>query len=149
MSARRFLIVAAVVPVLALAACGGGHHRLTAAEYDAAVNRLCLRAADQFREMHLLNTMDDWQRNAARIVRIRVRFSKEFAALKPPAFLKTNAAAFLGANENALADDRIAIAAAQAGDYEGFLHGIRAEHSDNRSGHRSAQAIGASGCYIP
>lgn len=149
MAARRFLIVAAAIPVLALAACGGGSHRLTAAEYDAKVNELCLLAADQFRELHLENTLGDWQRNGARILHIRVHFNKELAALKAPPFLKNDAAAFLGASENALADDKLAIAAARSGDYEGLLHGIRGEHNDNRSGHRSAQAIGATGCYLP
>jgi hypothetical protein len=79
-----------------------------------------------------------------------VHFNKAFSDLKrPPRISKTEADGFLGANEYALADDRVAIAAARAGDLAGWLHGIRAEHSDYRAAYHSAEAMGAKGCYIP
>ncbi len=135
--------------VLALAACGGGGSgRLTKAQYDAKVSRLCLLAADQFREMHLENTVADWRRYATTIVRIRTHFNNALAALKPPSYIKSEAANFLGSNKNALADDRLAIAAAQAGDLHGLFGGLREEHVDFRAADHSARAIGATGCYI-
>src|SRR6476646_2743796 len=105
MAGTRFLLVAAAVLLLALPACGGGgSSRLSREDYIAAVNKLCLRTADQFAKLNLLNTMDDWQRNAAAIIRIRVRFNKDLAALKPPPALKYDVAAFAGAYKYALSD---------------------------------------------
>ena len=138
MAPKCLVLLAVCALVLALAACGGSSAKLTQAQYDAKVSRLCLLAADQFREMHLLNTVGDWQ-----------HFDKALAALKPPSSIARDAAAFLGANKDALADDRFAIAAARAGDNAGLHHAIRADHGDHGAAYHSAEKIGATGCYIP
>jgi hypothetical protein len=150
MARTRLVALPVCALVLALAACGGGGtHRLTKEEYDAKVSHLCLLAADQFREMHLENTLADWQYNANRIVRIRIRFDNALAALKAPPSIKTDAAEFLASNKNALDDDRHVIGAARGGDRLEFLHALRSEHGDYRFAYHTAEAIGATGCYIP
>ena len=147
MAGRCSVVLAVLALALAVAGCGGGgKHGLTKEEYNAKVNHLCLLAADQFREMHLLNTMDDWQRNATEIVRIRMHFNKALAAVKPPPAIKTDAESLLVANKNAVDDDRYAIAAAQAGDRLSFFHALRADSRDQRAAHRAAVLIGAEGC---
>jgi hypothetical protein len=150
MARRRSVALAVCALVLALAACGGGgSDKLTKAGYDAKVSKLCLLAADQFREMHLTNTIADWQHYAAKIVHVRVHFDNALAALKPPSSIKSDAANYLGASKNILEDDRYAIAGARAGDMAGLFGGLREDHTDNRAADRFARAIGATGCYIP
>jgi hypothetical protein len=146
MARRRSVVLAVVALVLALAACGAGTSRLTKAQYRTRVSQLCLLAADQFREMHLVNTIGDWRYNATKIVHMRVRFNKALAALKPPLAIASKAAAVLGASKNALADDRRVIAAARAGDDAGFGHALGAQKSDQLFALRSEMAIGATGC---
>ena len=146
--ARLTLALPVFACVLALAACGGSSG-LTKEQYDAKVSHLCLLAADQFREMHLMNTTDDWRYYAPRIVHVRVHFAKALAALKPPSAIAPDAAGYLRANRKALADDKRAIAAARAGDTVGFVRALRAEHRDDRTANRTAKAVGATGCYIP
>ena len=134
--------------VVVLAACGGASG-LTKAEYDAKVSRLCLVAADQFRELHMDNSVAAWKYNAPTIIHIGQHFDHALAALKAPSDLAAGATAYLKANETVLADDKAAVAAATAGDGGSLRTAIRQANKDTASGSRSAKAIGATGCYIP
>jgi len=150
MARTRLVVLLVCALVLALAACGGGGPtRLTKEQYAAKVSHLCLLSEDQFRELHLENTVGDWQRYANKIVRIRVHFNKALAALKPPPSIKADVADFVAANKNALEDDKFVIGAARDGDSLEFLHALRSEHGDHRFAYHAARAFGAKGCYIP
>lgn len=145
--ARLTLVLPICGSVIALAACGGSTG-LTKAQYDAKVSRLCLVAADGFREMHLTSTIGDYRHNAAAIVRIGEHFDTALASLKPPSSIATDAAAFRDANTRFAADEKSAVAAAQDGNVATFLPALRQASLDSAAVSRSAKAIGATGCYI-
>lgn len=136
--------------VLALAACGGSSSgaTLTKAQYDAKLSRLCLVAADQFRELHMNNSLADWRHYAADVSRIERHFDDALAALKPPKELAGGATLFLVENHALLDDDGGAAAAARAGDRASFREYIDSAREDARSSSITAKRIGATGCYI-
>jgi hypothetical protein len=133
--------------VLLLAACGGSGG-LTKAQYDARVSRLCLVAADGFREMHLTDTIGDYKHNAGSIVRIGEHFDKALAALKPPSSIAPEASAFLAASTRAATAEKNAVAAARDGNVATFLPALAQASRDSAAMSASAKAIGATGCYI-
>lgn len=138
--------------VLALAACGGGSSvggTLTKAQYDAKVSHLCLVSADQFRELHLDNTVGDWKHYATSITHIDQGFATKLAALKPPASIATAAASYRTANAKAFQDDKDAIAAAKAGYAAKLRATIKQANKDTLAAWPYAKTIGATGCYIP
>ena len=143
--ARRALVLLPLV--LALAACGGGGG-LTKAQYAARVSRLCLDSADQFRELHLGLSVDDWRHYASDVLRIERNFAAKLAALKPPASIASEAAAFSKATAKVAQDDRDAVAAAQAGDGARLHAALDQANRDALGTYPSAKAIGATGCYI-
>jgi hypothetical protein len=142
---KRFVALAACVPVLALAACGSTSEK---ARYDARVSRLCLVAADQFRELHLDNSVGDWKRYGPTIVHIEEQFDNALAALPPPSSIAKPAAAFLDAYEKLAQDAKKAVAAANAGDRKSLRAAIAAGDEDDLATLPLAKTIGATGCYI-
>ena len=134
--------------VLALAACGSGGG-LTRAQYDAKLSRLCLRSADQFRELHLDLSVGVWRHSASDILRIDRNFAAKLAALRPPASIASAAATHAKATANVAQDDRNAVAAAKAADATKLRAAIAQENKDNEATFPSAKAIGATGCYVP
>ena len=141
-----------VVAVLGLAACGGSHAgsgRLTTAQYEARVNRLCLVSADRFRELHLTITVGDYRHYGSSIVHIDEAFVRKLARWKPPAGMAAAAAAFAKAYEKAARDDRNAVAAARAGDATKLQAAVKQANTDELKTFVAARAIGATGCYIP
>jgi hypothetical protein len=144
----RCALLLLLSPALILAACGGGSSGLTKAQYDAKVSRLCLVAADGFREMHVANTIGDYRHNAAAIVHIGKHFDEALAALKAPSSIAPAAAGFLGANTKVSTDEENAVAAARAGNAAAFLPALAQASRDSSAATRSAKAIGATGCYI-
>ena len=134
--------------VLVLAACGGTSG-LTKAQYGATVSRLCLRSADQFRELHLDLSVGAWRHSASDILKINRNFAAKLAALKPPASIASDAATYAKATAKVAQDDRDAVAFAKAGN-AAKLHAVIAQQDrDNTATFPSAKAIGATGCYIP
>lgn len=139
--------LALLLAVLALAACGGAS-TLTKAQYDAKVSRLCLVAADQFRELHPTYTIGDYQHDGAAIVRIGRHFDQALAALKPPSSIAAEAAVFVAANKKVWADEKNLLGAAQAGTPATFLPALGQLSHDNEATKQPARAIGATGCYV-
>ena len=143
--------LALVLPIcgcaLALAACGSSSG-LTRAQYDAKVSRLCLVAADQFRELHMDYTVGSWRQSGADAVRIAQHFDRAVAALKAPSAIASGAAAFLEANQKFAADYQDGVAAAKAGNPATLLLIDRRASTDGAATSRAAKAIGATGCYI-
>ena len=133
--------------VLALAACGGSS-RLTKAQYDAKVSRLCLVAADGLRELHLTYTIGDYRHNGTTIVRIGEHFDKALAALKPPSSMAPDAAAFLTASTEVAGVMKSAVAAARARHVATFVEAIHQASRDAANQSRWAKTIGATGCYL-
>lgn len=121
---------------------------MTKAQYDAKVNRLCLLAADQMRELHMDNSVAAWRHFGPAVVRIAEHFDASLAALKPPGDIATDAASFLKANEKATADYKAALAAAMAGDKAKLRAAGNRSNTDGTATFPSAKAIGATGCYI-
>ena len=144
---RLTLVLPVCGCVLALAACGGSSG-LTKAQYDAKVSRLCLVAADQYRELHLTYSIGDYRHNGAAIVHIGEHFDKALAALKPPSSIASEAAAFLARSTSSAADVKSAVAAAQARNVTTFLLAIHQASRDGSAASQSAKAMGATGCYI-
>lgn len=137
------------VAVLALAACGGsGAATLTKAEYDAKLSHLCLLAADQFRELHLDNTVASWKHDGPQVIRIDQNFTHKLAALKPPSSIASAVADYRTASAKSSKDDRNAVAAAKAGDATKLRAAITRGNKDNNATMASAKAIGATGCYV-
>jgi hypothetical protein len=137
--------------VLALAGCGSGHSSagtLTKAQYDTRVSRLCALAADQFRELHLDNTLGTWKHNGSDAVRIQQHFNSALARLKPPPSIAKDAEAFVQAYEKVAKDANDAVAAAKAGDRGKLLAALAAGNNDDLATYSPAKAIGATGCYI-
>lgn len=145
--AKRFVVLAACLPALALTACGAGG-TLTKAQYDAKVNRLCLVASDQFRELRLDNTVAGWKHDASNIVEIEQHFDNALAALKPPSSIAPAATAFLRAYEKLAQDAKDAVAAAKAGDRAKWRAAIAAGDNADRATYPPAKAMGAKGCYV-
>lgn len=152
MAARCLLVLAACALVLVLAGCGSGASSaggtLTKAQYGAKVSRLCAAAADQFRELHLDNTVGSWKHNAADAVRIQQHFNNALAALRPPSSIAKDARAFVQAYEKVAQDTNDAVAAAKAGDRAKLLAALAAGNNDDLATYAPAKAIGATGCYI-
>lgn len=144
---RALLLLLLVVVVLALAACGGASG-LTTAQYDAKLSRLCLVAADQFREIHLTETIGDYRHYATSIVHIDTEFRKQLASLKPPASIAAAAAGYARENAKAARDDKNAIAAAKAGDNAKLRAAIKQHNHDSLAAWPYAKTMGATGCYI-
>jgi hypothetical protein len=136
--------------VLAFAACGsgGGTHTLTKSEYDAKLSHLCLLAADQFRELHLDNTIASWKHGAPEILRIDRTFAHKLAALKPPSSIAAAVADYTKASAKRAQDDKAAIAAAKAGDAAKLRAAMTQGGRDDHATFPSAKAIGARGCYF-
>jgi hypothetical protein len=148
---RRFVVLWACVPALALAACGGGHSTagtLTKPQYDAKVNRLCLVAADQLRELHLDNTVAAWKHEASNIVHIDEHFDDALGSLQPPPSIAKAVVVFRHAYEKLAQDAKDGVAAARAGDQARLRAAIAAENKDNAATYPLAKAIGATGCYV-
>lgn len=132
---------------LALAACGGSSG-LTKAQYDAKVSRLCLVAADQFRELHMDYTVGSWRHSGPEAVRIARHFDRAVAALKAPSSIASEAAAYLRANQTLVVDYQGGVTAAKTGNLATVLE---IDHQISRDGAATAEAaqkIGATGCYI-
>jgi hypothetical protein len=142
---RRAFLLSALV--LGLAACGGASG-LTKAQYDAKVSRLCLLAADRLRELHVDNSLGAWRHSGADVVRIARRFDNSLAALKAPGDIAAEAAAYLDANKQVLADYKAAVAAAMAGDRAKLRAAGNRSNKDGTATFAAAKAIGATGCYI-
>ncbi len=143
---RRALILSLLVA--ALAACGGSSSSLTKAQYDAKVNRLCLLAADQLRELHMDNSIGAWQHSGSSVVRVDEHFDTALAALKAPSEIATGAAAFLKANEKVATDDKAALIAAMSDDRAGLRAAGNRSTKDSAATSPAVKAIGATGCYI-
>jgi hypothetical protein len=145
-------IHAAVLLALAatsLSACGGSGKKaysLTKAQYTAALDKICLVAADQLRELHLDNALDTYKARGDDIVAIIDRATGKFEALTPPDSVKDAAKRFNEANERLLADTKDAASAAKAGDRTKFEQGLAKADADNRAGRGPATEIGATGC---
>jgi hypothetical protein len=148
MHAMRLFVLALLicVCVLVLAACGGSHG-LTKAQYGAKLNRLCLLASDQERELHYTETSADYRRDGAAIVHIDSSFVAQLRKLKAPSSIATVAAAYAGAMTSVALDDKHAVAAAQAGDGGKFHAAIALANTDVHGAWGYARAIGATGCY--
>jgi hypothetical protein len=147
----RALLAICCVALLALTACGSsgsGSATLTKAEYDAKLSHLCLLAADQFRELHLDNTLASWKHDAPEVLRIDRNFAHKLAALKPPSSIATAVAAYRKANAKTSQDDIDAVAAARAGDAAKLRAAIARTNKDSTDTFASAKAIGARGCYL-
>ena len=148
---HTMLRIGFVVPlcacVLALAACGGSGG-LTNAQYAAKVSRLCLVAADQIRELHLSNTVDDYRHYAASILLIDGDFLRQLRKLKSPASIAAPAAAYARASAKAAQDDKNAVAAARSGDTAKLHAAIARANHDSLAAWPYAKKIGATGCYI-
>ena len=151
MASGRIVLVVACVPVLALAACGGGGggSTLTKAQYDVKVSRLCLLASDQIRELHMDRSVSAWKYSGADVIRIARHFDNALAALGAPADIAADADVYLRANTKVLADDKAALAAAQAADLATLRKAIEQSNNDSLAAWPSAKAIGATGCYTP
>ena len=146
---KRLAICASV---LTLAACGGGKSglsgTLTKAQYDGKLSHLCLLASDQYRELHLDNTVAAWKHDAAQITRIERSFRTKLAALEPPRAIASDVAAYLRTNDKATRDTLAAVAAAKAGDAAKLHAEIKRSNKDSLATWPSAKLIGATGCYI-
>jgi hypothetical protein len=143
------LCLAAVAPVLALAACGGGGGSTpTRAEYASRLSRLCLVAADQLRELHLDNTVAAWRTDGHRVVAIEQSFNRKLAALEPPDSIANAVAAYTKANAKSFRDTKAAVAAARARDASTLRAALRRANADDHATASPAKAIGARGCYI-
>ncbi len=142
--------LAVVAAVLVLAACGGsgGSGALTKAQFDAKLSRLCLVASDQFRELHLDNTVAAWRHDAAQITRIDRSFARNLAALKPPAALEGAATAYARTNAKANRATAAAVAAAKAGNAVKLHAEVALANRDSVAAWPYAKKIGATGCYI-
>lgn len=140
--------LAVCAAVLALAACGGGGATLTKAQYDAKLSHLCLLASDQYRELHLDNSVASWKNDATQITRIEQSFKTRLAALKPPSSIASAAADYTRANGKATRDTLAAVAAAKAGDTAKLHAKIKQSNRDSLATWPSAKVIGAKGCYI-
>lgn len=136
--------------VLALAACGGsaGGATLTKAQYDSKLSHLCLVAADQFRELHLDNTVAAWRHDAQQISTIERSFQTKLAALKPPASITRAVATYVAKNDKATLDTEAAVAAARAGDAAKLHQLIDRSNHDDLATWPAAKEIGAKGCFI-
>src|SRR5437868_14779473 len=96
--------------VLAFAACGGGPPPvIVTPHYAARVSHLCLIAADQFRELHLTNTIGDYRHDATAIVHINSVFLNQLAKLNPPTELARPAAAYARAIAKSAKDQQNAV----------------------------------------
>lgn len=151
----RARLLALSASVLALAACGGGgggtaggSGTLTKAGYDAKLSHLCLLASDQYRELHLENSVASWKHYAPQITRIEQSFDAKLAALKPPSSIAADVAAYTRANGKASRETLAAVAAAKAGDAAKLHLEIKESNKASLATWPSAKAIGATGCYI-
>lgn len=139
-----------LVPVLPLCACllglaaCDGSSGLAKAEYDAQISRLCLVAADRFRELHSSTAISTPEHYQA-IVRINSDFLKRLAKLKPPAEIAVPAAAYARAMAKFAQDEKTAVAAARAGN-DAKLHAAM-KRVNGDTGAPYAKAMGATGCY--
>ena len=141
--------LAICVVLLGLAACGGSSaSTLTKAQYDAKLSRLCLVAADQFRELHLDNTIASYTHDAQEILRIDRSFAAKLAALTPPDSIKSAVADYTAANAKFAQDDKDAVEAAKAGDAAKLHAAIARGNHDSLATWPFAKQIGAKGCYI-
>ncbi len=144
---RRTSVLLICSCVLALAACGGSSG-LSKAQYDAKVSRLCLIAADQFRELHMDYTVGSWRHSGTDAVRIAQHFDRAIAALKAPSTIASDAEVFLKANQMFAADYQDGVTAAKAGNPATLMLIDRRVSMDGAATSRAAKKIGATGCYI-
>ena len=111
-----------------------------------ALNRICLVASDQFRELHLENTVGDWKARGDHIVKITEGATKKFKALTPPDELKDAAKQYNDAEDRFTAEIKNAVNAANAGDAAKFHAALSKSDKANTDSNVAAQKIGAADC---
>ncbi len=105
-------------------------------------------SSDQFRELHLGDTIGDYRHYATSIVHIDKEFLKQLASWKPPASIAAAAAGYARENAKAAQDDKNAIAAAKAGHNAKLRAAIKQANRDSLAALPYAKTMGATGCYI-
>jgi hypothetical protein len=150
---RRLSVISAlaVTALLALAACGSAKSSggtMTKAEYDAKLNRMCLLAADQFRELHMDNSLGDWKAFGPELAAIDRHFTNNLHPEKAPAPIASAARSYVKAHEKVVQADEAAIVAAKAGDRTKLHAAVERVNEDNLATYPPAKAIGATGCYF-
>jgi hypothetical protein len=144
---RKSACGVAVAAVLVLAGCGGGGGvTLTKQEYVKALNRICLVGSDQFRELHLENTVADWKARGDHIVSITENATKKFQALSPPDELKGAAKEYNDAEDRFTAEIKNAVNAAKEGDATRFHEALSKSDAANTDSNVAARKIGAADC---
>jgi len=138
--------------VFALAACGGGTSsagKLTKAQYDKKLSHMCLLAADQIRELHMDNSIGDWKAFGPDLTAIARRFTNHLDPERAPATIAAAAREYEKANERVVQVERAVTTAATAGDRAKFRAMVKQVNGVNLATFPGANAIGATGCYIP
>jgi hypothetical protein len=145
---RRLAGVPIVLLALAVSACGGGKKadKLTKQEYASALNKICLVAADQLRELHLDTTIGTYKARGDDIVDVIAKATSKFEALTPPAVVEDAAKTFNASYDRLLADTKDAVAAATAGDRTKWEQALSKADADSQAGRAPAKEIGATGC---
>jgi hypothetical protein len=149
--ARRFVVLVACVPALALAGCGSGSSSagtLTKAQYDAKLNRMCFLAADKVRELHMDNSLGDWKAFGPELAAIDHHFANRLHPEEAPAAIASAAQAFARAQEKVVRSDEAAITAANAGDRAKLRLAIARVTEADRATSQPAQQVGATDCYF-
>lgn len=149
MPVRRAALVGLLLgAMLGLAACGGGSKTLTKAQYASSLSDLCLKGADQIRELHLDNSVASWKADGDRIMKIEQNFKDKLAALKAPDEIKNAAREYTDANDKVFQDVKDGVNAAKADDQAKLRAALSKANSDNGATTQPAKEIGAKSCYV-
>ena len=141
--------VPAVVLVVLLAGCGGGHKKtpqLTKEQYAAALNKLCTSGNRQVAALRLTTDIKTWKQNGQKAAKIADQTVKGFEAVTPPDSLRDAAQKYTKASEDLVSAVSDAAGAAKTGDTKKFDDALSRQQNSSIQARAYAHELGAKAC---
>jgi hypothetical protein len=142
-------VVPAVVLIVLVAGCGGGHKetpQLTKQQYAAALNKLCVTGNRQVAALRLTTDIRTWKKNGQKAAKIADQTVKGFEALTPPDSLRDAAQKYTKSSRDLVSAVSDAAGAAKKGDTKKFDDALSRQQNASIQARGYAHELGAKSC---